>query len=1068
MSDLVQWNVNDWENPQVSGVNRLQARSMLVPYSDEDSAIDAAASPWVMNLDGQWKFHLATNPQSVPDAFAADDFDTASWPDIEVPGCWTMQGYDKPIYTNIKMPIPCDPPHVPQEDNPTGCYRTTFKMPAKWASRRITLQFDGVESAYYVWVNGKSVGFAKDSRLPSEFDITECVRKGVNTLSVMVIRWSDASYLEDQDHWWHAGIHRSVTLTAWPKVRIRDLIVRTHLDDDYRNALLEVKAEIANAGGSKCDATGYSVEMSLYNAAGKRVFAKPVSAKVQEDKDALPRAVLHRKITNPKKWTAETPNLYTLTVTLKNAAGTPVHSESTKIGFRKLEIRDREFLVNGQPVLIKGVNRHDHDDKTGKVISEETMLADIRLMKQFNINAVRTSHYPNNSLWYDLCDQHGMYVIDEANVECHDVMNKLSDDPVWMDAFVQRGMRLVQRDKNHPCIVFWSLGNEAGFGRNHVAMAGWIRQYDPTRPLHYEGASRLEKSYEIPGGTPDYGMIPLARDSRLASDVLCPMYPSVDELIDWSRQNVQYHHASGAFRDDVENRPLIMCEYAHSMGNSTGNLKEYWDAIESNHGLQGGFIWDWMDQGLVKTDESGQEYWAYGGDFGDEINDKNFCINGLVWPDHQPHPAMYDYKKIIQPVGIAPAGGNKKSLQAGEISITNKNYFVSLKYLAGRWELVSEGETLAAGTLGRLDIAPQTSKTVSLPISKPRLARGAECFLNITFELAADSPLLAKGHVIAWEQFKMPWKGSALASPAPAKMPALDVSDSARQIKVTGEDFQIAFSRSAGAITSYMAGDTELLTAGPKLNIWRAPVDNDGIKQVEQTWKIRPLGKWIEAGLDRLKLSVDKITVTQPKAAMVKIAIAATARATGSRTSIKHRQTYTIYGDGQVHVDNQVQVHKRLCELPRVGVSMTLPEGFEEFVYLGRGPHENYIDRNTGAAVGLYATTIDEMYEPYIVPQEHGNRTGICWASLSNESGTGLLIRAESQPLEMSASHYTAADLFAANHTNELVRRNETILNIDCTQRGLGGFSCGPDTLEKYKVQPGTYNFSYTLQPLKA
>jgi len=479
----------------------------------------------------------------------------------------------EPIYTNVKMPIPADPPHVPQDDNPTGVYRRTFTIPDDWTDRQVFVCFDGVESAFYVWVNGLPVGYSQGSRLPAEFDLTSYLHPGENSLTALVIRWSDGSYLEDQDHWWMAGIYRDVTLYATPKVHMFDFFARTELDADYGDATLNVGVKVENY--AQGDIEGYRVEMQIFDAREQAMFKQPISDSLLVTDEEISKVELSQRVTNPQKWSAEDPYLYTIVLTLKNPAGQTIEVESCKIGFRQVEIKNKELLINGKPVLMKGVNRHDHDDRRGKFITEETMIADIKLMKQFNFNAVRTSHYPNDARWYDLCDQYGLYVIDEANIECHAVYNRLANEPQWTHAFMERGTRMVERDKNHPSVILWSLGNESGYGPNHDALAGWIRGYDPTRPLHYEGAISLNTNPDWHGG-------------HLATDVVCPMYPTIESIV-------------GYATDPKADRPLILCEYAHSMGNSTGNLKEYWQAIEKHHGLQGGFIWDWVDQGSAKS-----------------------------------------------------------------------------------------------------------------------------------------------------------------------------------------------------------------------------------------------------------------------------------------------------------------------------------------------------------------------------------------------------------------------------------------------------------------------------------
>ncbi len=1076
MNDTTDFNrqnkVNDWENPQVVGINKLPGHTTLVPYPDETIALtgDREKSPYFQLLNGKWKFYYAVNPDSVPAGFYQTDFDMTTWDDIEVPGNWTMQGYDKPIYTNVKMPIPNAPPHVPHDDNPTGLYRRTFTIPHDWQDRQIFICFDGVESAFYLWINGQKVGYSQGSRLPAEFDLTPYVQPGENRMTVMVIRWSDGSYLEDQDHWWMAGIYRDVYLYVIPQVHIYDFFARTELDSDYHDATLKVQAKI-NFYDQPVPTTpqpeiryfdsgpaAYQVAMQLYNASGEPVFAEPVLQPVRVSDWAANTVKLIGQVTNPEKWSAEKPYLYTLVLSLKNAQGATIEAESCKIGFRQVEIKGRELLINGQPVLLKGVNRHDHDDRRGKAVAFESMLADVKLMKQFNFNAVRTAHYPNDPRWYELCDQYGLYVIDEANIECHSVYNKLPNDPQWATAFLERGQRMVERDKNHPCIIMWSLGNESGYGPNHDALAGWIRGYDPTRPVHYEGATSqyvmlltaedIEFTHRPDEAEEEKGRRRGWRVGHLATDVYSNMYPSVDHIIAYAQ-------------DPANTRPLIMCEYAHSMGNSTGNLKEYWQAVETYDGLQGGFIWDWVDQGLLKVDDKGQSYWAYGGDFGDEINDMNFCINGLIWPGRTPHPAMYECKKIFQPVSI-----EAKDLATGQLEITNQQYFSDLSRLNGTWELVVDGQVVQQGQLPPLDIPPGASQVVTLPLQEPVLAPGAECFLMVRFLLARDMPWADQGHTVAWEQFKMPYQAPVPTERKIEQIPQLKLSETAQAAIVTGPDFRLTFDKQAGYLASFVFRETELLESGPILNVWRAPTDNDGLKaQPERQDKL--LAHWLAAGLNRLVRQTEAMTIAQLQPQVIRIAMRTTAQAPGCQTGFIHRHTYTIYGSGDILLENVIEADPNLPPLPRIGLTMYLPAGFEQLTWYGRGPYENYIDRNAGTPVGLYSGLVDDQYVPYIMPQENGNKTEVRWLTLTNEAGISLL--AVGRPhLEASVSHYPADDLYRAFHTNELIRRDEVILNLDYMQCGLGGASCGPGTLPQYLVQPGTFKFTVRLRPYVA
>ena len=1017
---------NDWENPQIVAVNRLPAHAAGLPYADEESARsrDPERSPWVMSLDGSWKFHLAPNPDTLPDGFSEETFDTAAWDEITVPGNWTMQGYDKPIYCNVQMPIPNTPPFVPQDDNPTGLYRRVFNLPEDWQERRVILSFGGVESAFYVWVNGEMVGFSKDSRLPAAFDISAFVRPGENTVVTQVMRWSDGSFLEDQDHWRMAGMYRTVMLYALPQIYLADIFAKPELDAQYIQGSLNVAVRL---GGDVAQADGSIVEMQLFDASGQAMFNDYESGTFFFSEYQPAEVRLSKNAGVPYKWTHETPYLYTLVVRLRDPNGTVTQVSAQRIGFRKIEVKNRELLINGRAVLIKGVNRHEHDDRLGKVCTEEMMLADIRLMKAYNINAVRTSHYPNDERWYDLCDEYGIYVWDEANIETHSVYNRLVNEPEWRSAFLERGARMVERDKNHPSVIVWSLGNESGYGPNHDALAGWIRGYDPSRILHNEGA--MHHGWDA---------------GHLVSDLVCPMYPPVERIIDYAL-NENYR------------RPLIMCEYAHAMGNSVGNLKEYWDAIEGYHGLQGGFIWDWVDQGLLKTDDDGVEYWAYGGDFGDTINDRNFCINGLIFPDRTVHPAMVEFKKLIQPVAVQAV-----DLALGRVRIINKHDFIDLGLLRGEWELTVDGVTAQRGPLPVLHTRPGFGDVIDIPFSQPRLLPGAECFLNLRFRLAQDALWAAAGHEVAWEQFKLPFSAPEPVTLPVDGMPEISIQEDDDEIRVVGKEFEAAFGQDSGILHRFIYRGTELIQDGPALDIWRAATDNDGFKWMEDhTGKL--LGDWLAAGLNRLERSLERLDYEQPRPGAVQVRSVYKIQARDVEAGFRHAVTCSIYGNGALVFEHKVTCFGSLPPLPRMGVSLTLPPGFEQFTWLGRGPEESYADRKTGVPVGLYSGSVDDQYVAYIMPQENGNKTDVRWAAISNGS-VGLI--AVGEPLlEVSVSHYTAADLFQALHTNELKRRDETILHLDVRQSGLGGNSCGPGTLDQYLVMPADYHFTIMLRP---
>jgi beta-galactosidase len=1046
-----------WENPETVGINRLPARCTAYPYPDERLALknEFTNSPFYLSLNGNWSFDLVDKPDAAPDNFMAVDFVDKTWKTIPVPGNWNMHGYDRPHYTNVQMPWSNQPPNVP-ELNPTGLYRMEFEIPDDWHLRRTVIHFGGVESAFYLYINGIEVGFSKDSRLPAEFDLTPYLQSGKNILAVKVIRWPDGSFIEDQDHWWMAGIYRDVYLYSTDHNYIADFFAVAELDNTYRDGILKLQVEL---GIVDQQYAGWDIEAQLYDNCSNAVLERPITScdnTAMIDRGWL--KVLTKTIPAPLQWNHETPNLYTLTIKLLNPAGETVEVTSCRIGFRKYEIKDRQLLINGQAVLIKGVNRHEHDDTYGKTISRESMLADIRLLKQFNFNAVRTAHYPNDPQFYDLCDEYGLYVIDEANIEAHAFYDTICRDQRYANAFLDRGMRMVERDKNHPSIYSWSMGNETGYGQNHDALAGWIRRRDPSRLLHYEGAIRAEWSQ----GQPDY-----QRDNSFATDFICPMYPHVDAIKQWAHET-------------TDHRPYIMCEYSHAMGNSNGNLKEYFDAFENCHGLQGGYIWDWVDQGILqRADDKSQKvlatdieqyaiskaqtechkpggewHWAYGGDFGDEPNDKNFCINGLIWPDRTPHPAMYEFKKLAQPVKVEIID----SLN-GKIKITNKNWFSTLNWLIGTWQLQIDGITVQNGILPELDIAPRTDAVYILALKQPILFTNQQCYLKLSFTTLTEQPGITAGHEVAWEQFAMPFPKTEQPKVSYNNKLSLITNGAHKTITVGG--LQLIINHITGIISSLTWHEVEIIKSAPQLNLWRAATDNDGIKGWSGQDK-KPMGKWLKAGLNILELNSDSVEITETPTC-IKLKISKFASSQTDKSIIRHEQVYTIQQDCSIHINNKIMLEAPIPELPRIGITLELQPGFEALQWFGRGPHENYWDRKTGTAIGLYSSSVTEQYIPYIMPQEHGNHTDVNWFKLEHND-LGIEFSSDDK-FEFSVSHLTADDLFKAVHSSELKLRPEVIINIDLHQRGLGSLSCGPDTLDCYKLQPSEYEFNYTIKP---
>lgn len=996
-------------------------RATCFPFPDAARAgsLDRTASPWFRSLNGPWHFKLADRPEDVLWTDVGDEARQARWPEVEVPGNWTMQGYGIPHYTNIQMPFPDEPPMVPA-DNPAGIYARTFRVPKSWKNRRVVVHFGGAESLLYVFVNGRLAGLSKDSRLPSEFDITSAVNfDGENTLAAVVVKWSDASFIEDQDQWWMAGLHREVFLYATAPTFLADVFVQGGLADDGRDGRLQAKILVGFSGQPE---PGWSVECQLLDGAGKSVFRKPLAGRVpagQPDERSRLRAEFDVRVPRPRLWSAEIPNLYRLVVTLKNPDGRTVESTAVRFGFRTVEVRDRMLLVNGQPVMIQGVNRHDHHDTKGKALDRETMRADAVAMKRYNFNAVRTSHYPNDPYWLDLCDELGLYVIDEANVESHAFCNQICRDPRYASAFLERGIRMVERDKNHPSVILWSLGNESGYGPNHDAMAGWIRCLDPSRPLHYEGAL-----WNHPDGSEIPDVRPYDSGYR-ATDIVCPMYTRIAAIKQWA---LDKSHPD-------RRRPLILCEYSHAMGNSNGSLGDYWDAFERYPGLQGGFIWEWIDHGLKQRTADGREYWAYGGDFGDQPNDANFVCDGLVWPDRQPHPGLFEFQHLAQPVRV-------KRRSDGSYELFNRQYFRGLDWLRGEWELLVDGVVAARGNLPALTVGPRSGQRIRLPLPS-RLPSGRERHVLFRFFSAKAQPWCAAGHLAAWEQAVLP------SVPA-----AVSVSGTRTASAWT-------FDPDAAGCSDVRWDGEPVFAAPPALNVWRAPTDNDGIK----LWSgqdHKPLGKWRALGLDRMRSRLVRTRKESGGARTYQFESSGRDRWKDFRWTLR----FATNSAGALVLSADFVLDEEITDLPRIGLLMQFPAGSDVLRWFGRGPWENYPDRKRAAWLAVHESTVAAQYVPYILPQEHGLKCDTRWMELRTVAGAGTRISART-PFAFSASRYHPDDLTAATHTVDLVPRRETILCLDAAHRGVGTGSCGPDTLEKYRLSKSRYRLRLEIQRLQ-
>ena len=1005
----------DWEDPEIIDRNKEPGHATLLPFPTVEAAREARATPYVQSLNGPWQFHWVKTPDERPRDFYLPDYDVSQWDTLPVPSNWQMHGYGIPIYTNIIYPFPKNPPHIPHDNNPVGSYRRTFTLPELWTGRRVIIHFAGVESAFYLWINGKQVGYSQGSRTPAEFDVTDYLRPGENLVAAEVYRWCDGSYLEDQDFWRLSGIFRDVYLVTRPEVHIRDFWVRCELDAEYRDAQLLVTPKVRNDGAES--SPPMSLEVTLFDVRGQRVEANPP---MQWQIAALARAqeaqeTLRAGIANPLKWTAETPHLYQVLLTLRDEEGGVVEVVQCRFGFREVAILNGQLCVNGRPIYIKGVNRHEHDPDTGHTLSEASMVQDILLMKRHNINTVRTSHYPNVPRWYELCDQYGLYVIDEANIESHGIGYRpnetLGNKPLWQQAHLDRTQRMVERDKNHPSIIIWSLGNEAGDGVNFQATSAWIHGRDATRPVHYEQAR--EKAH---------------------TDIVCPMYARIPQLIRYAEKN--------------PDRPLILCEYAHAMGNSVGNLQDYWDAIERYPVLQGGSIWDWVDQGL-RARRGTKTYWAYGGDYGEKPNDGNFCCNGLVLPDRRPNPSLLEVKKVYQNVKVHP-----DDPLAGKFRIQNKFAFVDLGFLELAWQLEEDGRIIQKGRQDCPNVVPGTTQEIELPLKALSSRPGSEYYLTVSFTLAQDEPWASQGHVVAWDQFPMPYEVPALAQADAMQMATLALSQDEDNIRFATPDFAVTLGRKSGTLESFVVKGKETL-AGPLVpNFWRAPTDNDRGNKAP-----RRLARWKEAGPGRRVLDIE---VRRVHAAHARV----TVRSELGQGCGQWQNAFDIFGNGDVVVSSRFVPGPQLPELPRLGMQTALHRTLDRIHWFGPGPHESYWDRKTSAPVGRYRKSVADMVHPYVRLQENGNRVDVRWMALTDEEGHGLLVLG--QPLlSMSAWPYTQEALETATHLYDLEAGDAITLNIDLGQTGVGGDnSWGARPHDQYTLKPQEYSYSFCLRPL--
>ena len=1038
-----------WEDPAVFAENKEAPRASFTPFATIAEAIEGRPedSPFRMSLNGTWQFHWVPRPDERPRDFFEVDFDASGWDEIPVPSNWEFEGYGYPVYRDEFYSFPANPPFIPHDDNPVGSHRRTFEVPADWDGREIFLHFDGVYSAFFVWVNGERIGYSQGSRTAAEFRVTEAVRPGLNVVAVQVYRWSDGSYLESQDFWRVSGIDRDVSLVSMPATHLRDYFAEPTLDDGYEDGLLRLTVSLANRGLG--EGGPHEVRYELLDPDGRSVWPEPRVLALEVPAGGEAAAVDSVLVPEPLRWTAETPVLYKLVMSLVDSEGEVTQVVSARVGFRRVDIIDGILTVNGQPIVLRGVNRHEHDPERAHVVTEETMIADIRLMKQLNINAVRAAHYPNVPRWYELTDEYGLYVVDEANIESHGMGFEpgvtLAGRPDWLAAHMDRTRRMVERDKNHASIIIWSLGNEAGDGENFDSTAAWIRARDPSRPILYEPS-----------------------EERDNIDIVSPMYVRPYWLERYARSGVP--------------KPFVLVEYAHAMGNSVGNFADYWEVIDSHPQLQGGFIWDWVDQAIRATDEQGREYWAYGGDFGPAgmRNDGNFLVNGLVSADRQLHPHAWEVKKVYQPVRIGEI-----DLASGRIAIENRRTFTDLSDLVGAWEILADGAVAGSGRLPRMSTAPGGTDTLALdlPLIGGGGEPGVEYLLNVTFRTGEAAPLVPAGHEVAREQFTLPVRVPPVPGVPELELPEGDLSaktgakwrttrldgplrtrNTAALVEIAGGDFTLRFDRVSGTLASMTLQGRQLLLSGPAPNFWRAPTDNDygsGFPVRSGVWRLagRPPGRHL-----------DSMTVTQaPDGARVVVTSHFSLRSIGARYTLEHE----VHPDGTASISAHLsQVDEDLPEMPRFGTILTLPEDLDQAEWYGRGPHENYWDRRTGAPVGRYTAPVSELAHPYVRPQETGTRTDTRWVAVTDGSGTGLLVTGL-PTVSFSALPYTIEDLDAGEqkaqrHWADLVPRDEVTLSVDYRQQGVGGDdSWGAVPHHEYTLWPGEMGFRFLLRPLR-
>ncbi len=1011
-----------WQNAQINEINREPMYAHFIPYTNEKNAIQQRSLPVDIrynvnpnterriSLDGTWKFLYSRNNEACPNDFHKPGYNTRKWKTIQVPGSWELQGFDAPIYTDTRYPFPPNPPYVPTDYNPVGAYVRDFTIPNHWNGMDIFLNFEGVESAYYVWVNGELAGYAEDSRLSSQFNITKLLKEGKNRLAVKVFRYSDGSYLEGQDYWKYSGIERSVYVYARPQSRVKDFHLNAGLSNQYKDGKLQLDIMFHQPQ------IGSNMEVKIID--GNETIYKDMKTFAHVNDTIYQINQLFKDI---RSWNAETPNLYMLVVNTFDSKGNPLESFTHPFGFRSIEMKNGMQLINGKAVLFKGVNRHEHNPYTGRTITVSSMVKDIELMKQFNLNSIRNCHYPNNYAWYDLCTEYGMYLIDEANIESHGMDfhkdRTLANYPDWELPFMQRMSRMIERDRNFTAIVTWSMGNESGYGKHFETLYDYTKATDSTRPVQYEGGGYDAKS-----------------------DIYCPMYARIWAL----RRHVNQRDA----------RPLILCEYAHAMGNSVGNLQDYWDLIYKYDQLQGGFIWDWVDQTFAKKDENDRDIWAFGGDMGyvGIVNDSNFCSNGLVAADRSLHPHIYEVKKVMQYIHFEPVSFSRNS-----IKITNRHDFINLNGYELQWAIESDGKAIQKGNMDFPLIPAGKSGILSLPIQDwPN--DGKEYFLTLRAFTKDESPLIPRGHEVAIEQWQLP--SEPIVQTIIPVLNKLTVEEKEESITLSSSTFNVSFSKQTGEIQAIQYNGKNRIQKGLQPNFWRPLTDND-----IPTDHLNRCATWKNAGRNA---KLQDLTIEKDSAFTTICTIYHM-----EEQDAQLINSYKVRADGIIQVTMHfIPGEKPLSEMPRLGMYMILPAEYDEMTWLGRGPHENYVDRKSGALIGKYQATVWEQYHPYVRAQETANHCDVRWVSLRNKQGEGLLITGE-EPLSISAWNFPMEDLsyrpsqVERRHGGSLIKKDMVWLNIDHKQMGVGGDNTwGAQVHPEYTITPHEWKYSFTIQPL--